>query len=69
MSQSTVRIELSAEAQRYETNVRETLDHRLPPHSPDCDEAWTSGVCLRCDVMAGISVAFGFARSLESVVR
>lgn len=56
---------LTAEAQRYEQNVTETLDHRLPPHAPNCDEAWTSGVCLRCDVMAGIEVAFGFARSIR----
>lgn len=57
---------MTPEAKRYEENVLRVLEHRLPEHATECDQAWTSGACLRCDVLAHIQVAFGFSRDLPS---
>jgi hypothetical protein len=49
----------------YETRVAMTLDRWLPPHTDECDEGFTPRACLRCDVLANVAVAFGFARPLN----
>lgn len=49
----------------YETKVGMTLDHWLPPHTDECDQGFTQRLCLRCDVLANIQIAFGFARPLN----
>jgi hypothetical protein len=52
----------------YERKVTRALDFTLPDHTADCDENATSGLCLRCSVMAHTQVAFGMSRPLNAAV-
>jgi hypothetical protein len=53
--------------QVYEEKVMHVLERDLPDHDPDCDEGWDQRggwKCLRCKVISGVKVTFGFARPL-----
>lgn len=41
-------------------NVRAKVERHLE-HGDGCDESWTQGVCVRCDLLADLEVTFGFA--------
>ena len=51
---------MTGRTKKLSKDVRAVIEKRLP-HSEGCDLAWTQGVCARCDILANLSVVFGFA--------